>query len=80
MCPDGATLESMSLIKSGNNLVANGKEFYHFRLRIRDRYGNMTSGGKIEIGYVTETRANQVDSLEMLEYPISFLGSAVIHS
>ncbi len=60
----------MSLDKqpSVGTVIANGVDSYNFRLRIRDQYGNATGGGKIEIVYITQTRANQIDFLEMPEY------------
>lgn len=60
-CPDGATLESMSLDKQplAATVVANGVDTYDFRLRIRDRYGNATSGGNIKIEYSDTVREIQ---------------------
>ena len=44
-------------------VIANGVDSYNFRLRIRDQYGNATSGGNIYIEYkdaVSEIQAPDV--------------------
>jgi hypothetical protein len=45
-CPDGASLSAMTLSKfpSATPVIANGTDTYDFILKIRDTYGNATSG------------------------------------
>lgn len=50
-CPDGAVLQSTNLKQFGSNLVADGQDYYNFRLSVRDRYGNAVNAGTIQIEY-----------------------------
>lgn len=45
-CPDGVTLSPMTLSKlpSATPVISNGTDTYDFTLKIRDTYGNATSG------------------------------------
>lgn len=67
LCPDGAALEPMSLTPNGPSHIANGADYYNFRLRIRDQYGNATSGGDIKIVYT--------DTVDNIQAPIDDYGN-----
>ena len=52
-CPDGAAQSPMILTKTSSapSIIANGSDTYTLILKIRDRYGNATSGGSVRIEY-----------------------------
>ncbi len=82
LCPDGATLNPMSLDKqpSAGTVIANGVDSYNFRLRIRDQYGNATSGGSVAIEYTDTVSEIQVPALDFPPYTSYWPGYATIGS
>ncbi len=80
LCPDSAILEPMTLDKqpSAGIVVANGVDSYNFRLRIRDQYGNATSGGSIYIEY--EDAVSEIQAPDVFPYMSLWSGNAIISS
>ena len=57
----------MTLMKtpaSSTQVVANGTDKYDFTLKIRDRYGNATNGGSVNIEYTDRVDTIQVSQSE----------------
>jgi hypothetical protein len=65
-CPEGATLSPSTLIytQTTTPMIANGRDRYDFTLKLRDRYGNKVTEGKIRVDYRDSVRTLQVDSTE----------------
>lgn len=60
----------LSKVPSAGTVIANGGDTYSFTLRIRDQYGNATSGGNVTIEYTDGVKNLQVDQTEYANYII----------
>ncbi len=84
-CPDGATLQPTSLTTTRGGItndttVADGFSYLDQHLKLRDRYGNALTTGKIRLTYKTPNRLVQVPSPDTVHFWLSFSGDAVILS
>ncbi len=72
-CPDGATLKPTSLTTTvggvtNDTTVADGLSHLDQHLKLRDRYGNALTTGKIRLTYKTPNRLIQVPSTDTLHF------------